>query len=132
MLFARKHQRNQVSSSKFLINNKPILFEKSIKYLGILVDQDLTWSLHVGHVRRIGLASLATIRRVSVYMPTRVLIALYKHLFYLTSLIAVWCGTSALRPCQPTCSRCRIMLCELYSRNYLEPVVMFVFLCWAG
>ena len=92
MIFVRKRWRNCVSSSKLLINNKPILFEKSVKYLGVLVDQDLTWSLHVGHVRKRSLAALATIRRVSVYMPTRVLIALYNAfvLPHFTYCCVVW------------------------------------------
>ena len=77
MIFTRKHRRSEVSSVNFLLNGDLILPQTSVKYLGVLVDQDFTWSLQVGHVRTKSLAALAAIRRVSMYMPTRVLLALY-------------------------------------------------------
>ena len=52
MIFSRKHRRSEVISVNFLLNGDLILPQTSVKYLGVLVDQDLTWSLQVGHVRK--------------------------------------------------------------------------------
>lgn len=90
MLFARKHRKNQVSSLKFLINHESILPEKLVKYFGVYVDQDLTWSSsHVGHVRRKSLTALATIQRVSLH---KVLITPHNAftLPHLTYCCVVW------------------------------------------
>ena len=84
MVLARRHRRSQVASIIFQLNDEPLPLQKCIKYLGVLVDQDLTWSQQVGHVRRKSLAAWATIRRVSTYIGTSVLIALYSFAtFYL-------------------------------------------------
>ena len=92
MVLARRHRRSQVASIRFLLNDEPLPLQKCVKYLGVLVDQDLTWSQQVGHVRRKSLAALATIRWVSTYMGTSVLIALYNAfvLPYFTYCCVVW------------------------------------------
>ena len=73
MVLARRHRRSQVASIIFQLNDEPLPLQKCVKYLGVLVNQDLTWSQQVGHVRRKSLAALATIRRVSTYIGTSVL-----------------------------------------------------------
>ena len=60
MVLARRNRRSQVASIRF--NDEPLPLQMCVKYLGVLVDQDLTWSQQVGHVRRKSLAALATIR----------------------------------------------------------------------
>ena len=91
MVLARRHWRSQ-ASIKFLINNVRLLPQKCVKYLGVLVDQDLNWSQQVSHIRRKSLAALALVRRVSSIMPTKVLLSLYNAfvLPHLTYCCVVW------------------------------------------
>ena len=67
MVLSRRHQRSQADSIQFLISGVPLLPQKCVKYLGVLVDQDLYWSQQVSYVRRKSLAALAIVRRVSSY-----------------------------------------------------------------
>ena len=91
MVLARRHRRSQ-ASIKFLIINVPLLPQKCVKYLGVLVDQDLKWSQQVNHIRRKSLAALALVRQVSSFMPTKVLLSLYNAfvLPHLTYCCVVW------------------------------------------
>ena len=68
IVLARRYQRSQVASVKFLLNDTPILSQGHVKYLGVLVDQDLDWSQQVNHVRRKSLAALAILQQVSSYV----------------------------------------------------------------
>ena len=81
--------RHQLSSIQFLLNNSVLQLSKSVKYLGIIVDEGLSWSEQIGHVRRRSLSALAAIRKVSLYLSSNVLITLYNAfvLPYLT-----YCG----------------------------------------
>ena len=43
MVLARRHRRSQVASIRFQLNDEPLPLQMCVKYLGVLVDQDLTW-----------------------------------------------------------------------------------------
>ena len=92
MLLARRRRRHQLSSIQFLLNNSVLQLSKSVKYLGIIVDEGLSWSEQIGHVRRRSLSALAAIRKVSLYLSSNVLITLYNAfvLPYLTYCCVVW------------------------------------------
>ena len=61
MVLARRHQRSQVASIKFLLNDEPLPLQKCMKYLGVQVDQDLNWSQQVSHIRKRSLTALAIV-----------------------------------------------------------------------
>ena len=94
MVLTGRHRRSWADSIQFLISDVPLLPQKCVKYLGVLVDQDLNWSQQVSHVRRKSLAALAIVRRVSSYMSTRVLILLYNAFF--TTPYLLLCGVAFL------------------------------------
>ena len=92
MLLARRHRRHQLSSIQLLLNNNVLRVHKSVKYLGIIVDENLSWSEQVRNVRRRSLCALAAIRRVSLCLPSNILITLYNAFIlpYLTYCCVVW------------------------------------------
>ena len=49
------------------MNNNVLQLHKSVKHLGIIVDERLSWSEQIGYVRRRNLTALAAIRRVSSF-----------------------------------------------------------------
>ena len=94
MVLARRCRRSQLDSIQFFIGNVPLLPQKCVKYLGVLVDQELNWSQQVYYIRKKSLAALAIVRRVRFYMylSTKVLISLYNAfvLSHLTDCCVVW------------------------------------------
>ena len=64
MLLARRRRRQQLSSIQFLLNNSVLQLNKSVKYLGIIVDDGLSWSEQIGYVFYAGEACL----RVCIYL----------------------------------------------------------------
>ena len=54
---------------KVQINGTTTPKQESIKYLGVTIDNDLSWKSHVGTVRRGMLAAIGIIRRVSACLP---------------------------------------------------------------
>ena len=52
VVLPRRNWRSQVDSIQFLIDDVSLLPQKCVKYLGILVDQDLNWSQQVSYLRR--------------------------------------------------------------------------------
>ena len=68
MLLARRHRRHQLSSIQLLLNNNVLQLHKSVKYLGIIVNERLSWSEQVTYVRRRSLSALAAIRSQSVFI----------------------------------------------------------------
>ena len=92
MLMARRHRRHQLSSMQFLMNNNVLQLHKSVKYLGIIVDEGLSWSEQIGYVRKRSLSVLAAIHRVSFCLSSNVLVTLYNVfvLPYLTYCCVVW------------------------------------------
>ena len=44
----------------------------AVKYLGVIVDKQVSWKLHIANVRRVCLGKVAANRRASVYLPMQV------------------------------------------------------------
>ena len=91
MLLARRRRHHLLSSIQLLMNNSVLQLNKS-KYLGIVVDEGLSWSEQIGYIRRRSLSALAAIRKVSLYLSSNVLVTLYNAfvLPYLTYCCVVW------------------------------------------
>ena len=70
----------QSDSVRISLNREYISRQESVKYLGVEVDQNLTWEKQVLNVRQKSLAALAAIRRASAYLPTSTLRLLYNAL----------------------------------------------------
>ena len=92
MFMARRHRCHQLSSIQLLLNNSALQTHKSVRHLGITVDDGLTWSDQVKYVRKKSLSTLAAIHRVSLYLSSNVLVTLYNAfvLPYLTYCCVVW------------------------------------------
>ena len=102
--------RSQTSLSSILIKRKliiklifeylimiPKLFlpleQKSyVQYLGLLIDSNLSWKNHIGHITSKISKTVGIIARLRYYVPTSVLLTIYQSLIfpYLSYGIVAW------------------------------------------
>lgn len=78
------------------INNTPIRRSQKEKYLGLWLDEKLTWGAHIDHVRNKLKPILGSLRKVSHFIPQNARTILYNSLVKsnLQYLIEVWGSAS--------------------------------------
>src|SRR6218665_3021963 len=64
------------------IDNIPIPQTKSVKFLGVIVDQNLTWSEHITQISNKVSKNIGILSRISYKLPAHTLISLYYFLIY--------------------------------------------------
>ena len=96
LILSRKCGRPQAEQIQINLHGETINTQDSVKYLGVVVDQNLTWEQQVSKVRQKSLAGLAFIRRGSAYLPSSTRCLLYNTLVlpHLNYCSVVWhsCG----------------------------------------
>ena len=70
--------------------------KKFIKYLGVLIDENLSWSYHIAHVASKISKSIGIISRIRHFVPLSTLHHIYRSLIqpYLMYGIVAWCNTA--------------------------------------
>ena len=65
---------------------------ESVRYLGLTIDQDLSWKTHVSNVRKKAFAAISCIRIASRYLPVQIRKMLYNSLLlpHLDYCSTVW------------------------------------------
>ena len=62
---------NQIETIvKINLNGEQITQQTEVKYLGVTIDEQLSWKKQVDTVRKKSPAGLAMIRRASAYLPS--------------------------------------------------------------
>ena len=70
MVLGRKRSKSKANLVRVNLNRKQITQQTEVKYLGITIDEQLSWKKQVDLVRKKSLAGLAMIRRASTYLPS--------------------------------------------------------------
>ena len=65
---------------KIIINNKSIKFEETVKYLGVLIDNKLTWRDHILFLSNIISKNIGILYRSSLVLDRKHLLLLYNSL----------------------------------------------------
>ena len=88
---------------------------ESVRYLGLTIDQDLSWKTHVSNVRKKAFAAIGCIRRASRYLPVKIRKMLYNSLVlpHLDYCSTVW------HSCNQTLSQS-----VEHSQNYAMRVIL--------
>ena len=70
----------------------PLEQKSYVKYLGVLIDSNLSWKYHIGHITSKISKTIGIIARLRCYVPTSVLLTIYRSLIfpYLSYGIVVW------------------------------------------
>ena len=79
------------------INNNRIKQEKYIKYVGILLDSNLSWKYHISHLAKKMTRCIGTISKIRYFVGIETLKQLYYTSIYpyLTYALTVWSNTYA-------------------------------------
>ncbi len=88
--------RNVEYNLELLIENLPIKIKKTTKFLGVIIDEQLSWEPHIMALRRKLNYASATLCRIRDSIPEDLHTELYHTLFesHLTYCISVWGGAN--------------------------------------
>ena len=90
-----------------------------VKYLGVLIDSNLSWKYHIGHITSKISKAIGIISRLRYYVPTNTLLTIYRSLIfpYLSYGIAVW-GQAAQTYVSQVLALQKRALCFIYFAPY--------------
>ena len=82
---------------KLYINGKAIKQVASTKFLGVIIDEDLSWIPHIEHLNKKLKSCCGAIKRIKDYIPESHYVSIYHSLFqsHLSYCISVWRGASS-------------------------------------
>ena len=98
LVFSRRHRRKEVEEFTIQHRGASIKPRSEVKYLGVVVDEDLTWRKHLQEVRKKCLIGLSQLRQISQFLPMKTRKTLYNALVlpHLDYCCVVWheCGAT--------------------------------------
>ena len=95
------------------LNHEVLDRTRSYKYLGVILDENLTYKDHINHVATTVNNKTRTLRRLSHFLPKKIIIMLYKSLIpHLDYAAMIWgsASTSQLQPLQDLQTKTLIQL----------------------
>lgn len=105
-------------------NDKTINYQKTIKFLGLYIDERLSWNAHIDKIRSKLAPLIGILFKIRNYIPLKFLKNIYFSLIYsnLQYLVSIWgtasnCFLNPLKKLQNKTIKC------IYKFNYLEPTI---------
>ena len=74
-------KRRHLTPLQFSVNNRSIDVVQHFNYLGIMLDENMSWKTHIAMVRNKLSRINGILHRLKYYFPRNILITLYKSLF---------------------------------------------------
>ena len=77
------------------VNGQKIKQVDKVKFLGVIIDENLSWDEHIQHLESKLLATIVLIKRIKKFIPSSQYVNIYHSLFvsHLTYGISCWGGT---------------------------------------
>ena len=115
----RKNEVNITNRLRF--SNSHLNYDKRVKYLGITLDENLSFRDHITKMTVKVVRSVGMMYRISFYVPNSVMLNMYKTLIYplLTYCNIVW-GGSAVTNLNKLLILQKKIVRIITNRNYLE------------
>ena len=88
VIFSSKQKTTKINLP-VLFDDKPLKRVNVVKFLGIYIDENLTWKYHIDHVCNKISKSIGVIARLRFVLSTKTKLSLYYSLIYLLILIIV-------------------------------------------
>lgn len=94
MLFSNRRSSIDVRH-RVCISNRHVIFDCKVKYLGVTLDDDLSFKEHINNLCSRVAKNIGVLYRVSHYVPIDVILKMYYALIYpyLTYCVLVWGGS---------------------------------------
>jgi len=80
LLLAMSGRAQELDRVRLTVNDVEVERRNDVKFLGVIIDSELTWEKHVAAVRRKCFGSLATLRRLRHTLPVRLKARLFSAL----------------------------------------------------
>lgn len=95
ILFYNSRRREIYSFPDIFLNNTKIIKVEEMKYLGLIIDSDLTWNAHINFITKKVSPYIGVFRRISFVCGDRVKLMLYYSFFYsnIIYMLSLWSGT---------------------------------------
>ena len=92
MLFHTKQKRVNIDENSLVIDGNIIPFTSNTKFLGINIDNNLTWKAHISHITTIISKGVGVLSRLSKELSYNILILIYNTILipYLTYCCITW------------------------------------------
>ena len=86
------NQFKYTQSVPLILNNESLSQVKITKFLGVTIDENLTWKYHIDELATKISKNIGIINRLKYYLPSRILLTLYNSLVlpYLNYSILTW------------------------------------------
>ena len=85
----RPKQKSIALNMSFLFDTKPLKRVNVVKFLGIFIDDNLSWKFHVDHVCNKIFKSIGIISRVRFVLSAKTKLSLYSTLIYPYSIVTL-------------------------------------------
>ena len=94
-----KYQDLEPKTTRFMITTNEIKIRrvKLVKYLGLWIDDNLTWEVQINHICSEMARNIGIIKRIRNFIPKESLLTLYKPLLNHTFDIATLYGGKLMR-----------------------------------
>ena len=105
------------------VNGQKVKKADKVKFLVVIIDENLTWDDQIIHLENKLLATIVLIKRGKKFIPSSNYLKIYQSLSHLTYGISCWGGVydSKLQKLFKIQKRCiRILFGESYSFDYPE------------
>ena len=84
-------QRTEISQAAILLDGSPLRTVSEFRYLGVLLDSDLSFKNHINYITSRAYGALCTLRKSQTYLPLKTRKLLYRslvlpHLEYCTTV----------------------------------------------
>lgn len=120
-----------ISKKKININKNPIIFngkklnyKNNIKFLGLFIDENLSWRKHIEHIRNCISPLIGILFKIRNYVPLKYLKFIYYALVHskMQYLISIW-GSANLTVLQPLKKLQNKIIKCIHKLPYLEPTI---------
>ena len=124
IIFGNSAKIKKIKNCEIILDNVKILRTETAKFLGVVIDENLTWKDHINYVKNKIAKSIGIISRLKYYLPETTLNTLYNTLVlpYLNYCNIIWANNkpTRLKPLLLLQKRCmRIITNSVYNAHSL-------------
>ena len=111
-LLSRRGRAQELDRVRLTVNDVEVERRNDVKFLGVIIDSELTWEKHVAAVRRKCFGCLAMLRRLRHTLPVSLKARLFSALIRPHLDYAQWPGRSVASCYREGLNKYRTLICD--------------------